>query len=306
MIDDELECLGRKDKQIKVHGHRIELGEVESAIQKTNTVNDNVVLSTDRGDKSYLSAFIEIESSESSGIKKPKSNEQEVSSLANGLSTLTPYMIPKTVIPTGKLPKLASGKVDRKTLQKWLDNMDAKRLAEYSSKGSKATHEFVPTSTPEEKALEEIWAELFEIERGSIGAKASFFSLGGDSITAINLVSLCRRAGFKINVSQVLAAATLDELASQMKRVSNRNTDAEDRIYEPSFEVLGAIAASGLDIRNDVDYSKLFLLKTDESSSYYDSLSSSAWSNRIPESWSRSEAIMDFADHTFLGKIDRH
>lgn len=286
MIDGELECLGRKDNQVKIHGHRIELGEVESAIQKTQTVNNNVVLTTDRGDKSHLSAFIEVDSSGSPGVKEPKSNEQEISNLMSGLNTLTPYMIPRTVIPTGKLPKLASGKVDRKSLQKWLDGIDSKCLAEYSSEGSKATHELVPTSTPEEKGLEKIWAELFEIEEDSVGAKANFFSLGGDSITAINLVSMCRKAGFKISVSQVLAAATLEELASQMKTVGTGDAEAEGRVFEPSAEVLGAIGASGLDMSSDIDYSRFFLVSFDGTSSDTNSLSRSTRSNRILKSWS--------------------
>ena len=248
--------MGRKDNQVKIHGHRIELGEVESAIQKTNKVNDSVVLEADRDGKSQLAAFIEVDPSEGSEIKEPKSNEKEISGLMDGLNTLTPYMIPKTVIPIGKLPKLASGKVDRKTLQKWLDGIDAKRLAEYSSERVKVSHEVVPASTPEEKVLEDIWAELFGIESDSIGIKASFFSLGGDSITAINLASMCRKAGFKISVSQVLAAATLGELASRMERVSIISTEAKDRVFDPSAEVLEAIAASGLDLTNDVDYSR--------------------------------------------------
>ena len=173
----------------------------------------------------------------------------------NGLAILTAYMRPKVVIPVGRFPKIASGKINRKQLREWLDDLSTADLTRYASDGVGASHDIVPVTTYEEKVVEETWAEIFGIERTSIGASATFFSLGGDSIAAINLVSLIKKAGFKTNVSQVLAAATLRDLASKLEEIGPQDKEMTKTKFVPSKILMREVEACGLDINNDVEYS---------------------------------------------------
>lgn len=100
-----------------------------------------------------------------------------------------------------------------------------------------------------------MWAEIFGVERTSVGALATFFSFGGDSISAINLVSLVKKAGFKLSVSQVLGAATLRDLASKLEKTGSQDKEMIQKAFIPSTTLMRNVEACGLDMNDDVEYS---------------------------------------------------
>ncbi|KAL9038443.1 MAG: hypothetical protein Q9180_003132 [Flavoplaca navasiana] len=117
----DIECLGRADYQVKIHGHRIELGEVEQAIIRTGFVRDTAVVASSINDKPQLTAFAVFDASKDEQIEQPTTRHEEVGKLKERLTDLASYMIPKSVLGVGKLPTLPSGKVDRKKLKKWVE-----------------------------------------------------------------------------------------------------------------------------------------------------------------------------------------
>jgi len=250
-LGQELECLGRKDYQVKIHGHRIEIGEVEQAILRSGTVHDAVVILAEMNDKPKLVAFA-IFKNHSDG----ESHEKNVSELKNGLNMLAPYMIPKIVVPLQAWVKLPSGKVDRKQLKRTAESMSLSDMAQYSINNAGQKHQVVAVSTDEERQLEEIWADIFGIELGEIGSAANFFSLGGDSISAINMVSACRKVGYEITVSQVLKFPILGDLAAKFTKKSPATDDVEVREFVAPKVALDEIERCGLNLDVDIDYSK--------------------------------------------------
>ena len=253
-LGGDIECLGRKDHQVKVHGHRIELGEIEQAIAQTRIPHDSVVVATEIDSKPQLAAVAVFDPDASTEFKAADSHQEEKQKLKENIRGLPPYMMPRSILPIGKLPKLPSGKVDRKLLKKWIECLGIKDLNNYSIDGAGSAHEAVPVETDEEQALEQMWSDILGQEKNAIGAQANFFSLGGDSVSAINLVSACRSDGYALSVAHVLKFPVLRDMARNLRQIEKtENLDTKQQFIAP--EPLNAqIRKSGLDIAEDVEY----------------------------------------------------
>ena len=250
----DIECLGRKDNQVKIHGHRIELGEVEQAIARTGAIHSTVVVASEINHNPQLSALAVFSPSQSSDPEAPDSHRDEIDRLKEGLTSLPNYMIPKSVVPVGKFPTLPSGKVDRKLLKKWIENMSAADLSKYSIEGRGPPSEVVPVVTMEETILEQIWSDILGQEQSSIGALANFFSLGGDSVSAINLVGSCRAAGYSLSVSHVLRSPVLRTMATNLKKAGKKGGSGIDKEFANPEWLIIQINDHGLSIAEDIEY----------------------------------------------------
>ncbi|MGI5286414.1 amino acid adenylation domain-containing protein [Nonomuraea polychroma] len=183
--DGTLEFLGRADAQVKIRGHRIELGEVEAALQ-AQVAQAVVVASADR--RRLLAAVV------------PEDADAET--LRAGLADRLPaYMIPDRVVPMPALPLTANGKVDRNAVRVRLETGD--ELGDDPPQG------------PVETALAGIWSELLGVP--AVPRHAGFFALGGDSLVATRLVEAVRqRLGAELSVRQVFATPTIAAIAAQI------------------------------------------------------------------------------------------
>ncbi|KAK2767670.1 NRPS [Arachnomyces sp. PD_36] len=232
--DGTLSCLGRKDTQIKLHGQRIELGEIEHSLKvhssspdETQVVVEAFTPSSNQGRK-LLIAFLLLPAIKSS------SNETEVEfatisdstraglmQLKDSVSQALPeYMVPSFFAPLNKLPTNTSGKTDRKQLRAMAENMSHSQLSLYSLANTTKT----AASTDVEKKLQELWASVLNInvDTDPIGANDGFLQLGGDSITAMQLVGKARKVGFEISVSEIFRSPKLSEMAAAIKQVNKQ------------------------------------------------------------------------------------
>ncbi|KAI0314323.1 putative nonribosomal peptide synthase [Amylostereum chailletii] len=216
----EIECLGRKDNQVKINGHRVELPEIENAIIKTGRVIESTVVVANFNGKPQLVALCVFESSSQEGFLDPDLFRAAVMAVKDSLTSLTPYMIPKFWIPMGSFPKLPSRKTDRKTLLAMVQKLESSDLAKFAP-GSASQEAVVPIETPEEEILQRLWAGQFDLEPQALGRNSNFMSLGADSISAIKLVGQCRREGYKLEVSQVLDNLVLSAMASCMRKMES-------------------------------------------------------------------------------------
>ncbi|MEM9547242.1 MAG: amino acid adenylation domain-containing protein [Bacteroidota bacterium] len=158
----EVEYIGRIDNQVKLRGNRIELGEVENHIMRTELVDNAAVLIADRedGHKSLIAYVV------------PKENYTEDELYAYLRSQVPDYMIPAQVVEMESFPLTSSGKVNRKKLpvQKLTFNDD---------------HIEPPNGIVEEQ-LTELWSQVLDIEKVSV--VSNFFRVGGDSILLMRLI----------------------------------------------------------------------------------------------------------------------
>jgi amino acid adenylation domain-containing protein/non-ribosomal peptide synthase protein (TIGR01720 family) len=180
---------GRKDRQVKIHGQRVELDEIENALVRMPEVKEAAVVARRGNDgKSLLCAYVVFRNGASM-------TEQD---LVIALSDQLPdYMLPGIYIAMQRLPLTRNGKTDRAALP-----VPARRAAVNTDTSPR---------TPAEKVLCAIWRETLRIE--SLGINDNFFALGGDSILSMQIVARAGRAGLKLTTRQVFHNPTVAELA---------------------------------------------------------------------------------------------
>ncbi|WP_326799791.1 amino acid adenylation domain-containing protein [Streptomyces sp. NBC_01808] len=188
--EGELVFAGRADEQVKVRGHRIEPGEIEAALGAHPDVAQAVVLARqDRPGESRLVAYV-VPSGPYDDGELPSALREYVR------ERLPEYMVPAAVVPLERMPLTPHGKVDRGALP-------APDFA-----GLVSDRE---PRTAAEAALCALFAEVLALER--VGPDDSFFALGGDSITSMQLASRARRAGYVLTPRQVFEEKTPERLA---------------------------------------------------------------------------------------------
>ena len=177
----QIHCLGRTDDQVKIRGFRVELGEIEAALtRQTGVGTAAVILRQDEGIERLVAYLIVDDAEATTGA-----------ALRAALATsLPPYMVPSHVEMLAEMPRLTSGKIDRKALR-------ARPL-------ELPTGAPGDSDTPETPAEEILFAALARLFPGqAIKREADFFAdLGGHSLFAARLASTLRQekrfAGFSV------------------------------------------------------------------------------------------------------------
>ena len=163
--DGSLLLMGRKDNQVKINGNRVELLEIEIALNSDKAIEQSVVmpLKNEKGEL-FLVAYITV-TEEIPNIENIKEELRK---------KLPEYMIPSFFVKLSKMPLTPNGKIDRNALPK----VDYKKLIE--------NFEAKEKTELQEKILK-LWKETFE--RENITIHDNFFQLGGNSLLATELVS---------------------------------------------------------------------------------------------------------------------
>ncbi|KAK6820446.1 hypothetical protein RU639_007581 [Aspergillus parasiticus] len=226
--------LGRKDTQVKLHGQRIELGEIEHLLQSIaftdapQVVVDMVQHDSVRPPVNTLTAFIcwsatsEVayeQEPDGGAFLAPNDAFRDACMVAESrLSNLLPsFMIPKLFLPVRRMPLTPSGKLDRRQLRTHAATLSADTVKSYRV----APCSSQPPSTPEEILLQSIWAQVLNKNANEVGITESFFNLGGDSVSAMQVGANCQAAGYRVSVADIFQFPTIAQLAQNMKPVSS-------------------------------------------------------------------------------------
>ncbi len=202
--DGNIVLFGRVDHQIKIRGYRVELGEIASALIQHSSVRDAVALVLGSGAQASLMGC----------VVGPA--EEELAELEAWLAARLPhFMVPTQWLILEALPASANGKVDRSAL-----------LAA-ASRARRAHQAQVEPSTPLERTLLEGWREVLPQAR-DMGITDSFFSLGGDSIQAIQLVLALRRRGVQLNAAELFRHPTIESCATYLESRQSRPSQELD------------------------------------------------------------------------------
>ncbi|KAJ5855559.1 uncharacterized protein N7529_009503 [Penicillium soppii] len=252
--DGSLHFMGRKDTQVKLRGQRIELGEVEHHTRQcfpgARDVVAEVVTPAEAGRAPMLMAFVSVDNPNQNDRyddnEKDESNEDnKVNNIfaapTDGFRAAIPvaeaklhdavpaYMVPAIFLPLVVVPLGATGKTDRRRLREHAASLTRPEIQAYCSL---STAKCPPTTAAEQK-LQQLWAQVLKIEPDSIGADDSFFRLGGDSISAMQLASLARSQGLELSVSDIFALRQLSMLAKVL--VKSLNVKASTNVEPFSF-----------------------------------------------------------------------
>jgi acyl carrier protein len=188
--DGNLTFLGRCDHQVKLRGHRLELGEIQSLLMTHPAVSDAVVW-LHEGTEKMLVAYAVVE---------------EDSTYPNELreylrDRLPDYMVPASIMELDHLPLTRNGKLDRARLP--APAFDLQQEA------------FVAPSTPTEESLAQIWSEVLNVER--VGVNDNFFELGGHSLLATQVFSRMQDVfGIELPLRALFEAPTVAQLAEKI------------------------------------------------------------------------------------------
>ncbi|MEU8626066.1 amino acid adenylation domain-containing protein [Streptomyces sp. NPDC048669] len=215
--DGNLEFLGRADGQIKIRGHRIEPGEIESAFMAGPGIAQAAVLVRDdhRGVKRLVAYLV------GDGDDAADTEAAVTAARAQVAGALPDHMVPTAVVVlAGPLPLTPNGKLDSRALPepRWT-----------AVSGTDA-----PTG-PAETVLAALFAELLGLP--SVGVRSSFFELGGDSIVAIQLVNRARDAGLTISPREVFRLRTVEALARAAGTTRAPAATAVDGLDEDALPV---------------------------------------------------------------------
>lgn len=188
-----IEFCGRIGDQIKIRGHRVELGEIESTLREIEGIRDAVVILQQSVQK-YLSAFVVTDNK--------MVDEEEIKEQLR--KTLPEYMIPNYIVKIDKMPITKNGKIDRKGFPK----------IERERKG-----QLILPVTKEEKIVVNAFQKILGIEK--LGILDNFYELGGDSIKAIQIMSELRENGYEISIKEILARINIGELSRCIKPLTH-------------------------------------------------------------------------------------
>ncbi|AFJ01560.1 iron aquisition yersiniabactin synthesis enzyme (Irp2) [Methylophaga frappieri] len=200
--DGNLEFLGRIDHQVKVRGHRIELGEIDAAMATLPEIARAVAVTVGQP-PALAAAFV-----------AKASNSLDTDAIRQALQQILPdYMVPPTLVQMADLPLSANGKLDRKQLAALLVEQVAT-----------TEHIITPPQTTAEKVVAELWQSLLGI--ASVGRESNFFTLGGDSLLATQVVAQLRQQG--LSASQPLrllfAKPVLMDFAAELAETTQAKT----------------------------------------------------------------------------------
>ncbi|TAM66824.1 MAG: amino acid adenylation domain-containing protein [Mycobacterium sp.] len=186
-LDGQLHYVARADQQVKIRGHRIELGEIHAALTELDGVGQAAVIAReDRPDALRLVGY----------ITGPADPAELRSRLAERLPA---YLVPAAVVAIEALPLTPNGKLDTAALP----------APEYTGGRYRAP------STPTEEILAGIYARVLGLER--VGADDSFFDLGGDSLSAMRVIAEINTGlDAHLGVRMLFEAPTIGQLAAHV------------------------------------------------------------------------------------------
>jgi amino acid adenylation domain-containing protein len=193
--DGNLEFQGRRDDQVKVRGVRIELGEVEAALERLGEVAAAVVLApVDPSGAPRLVAY---------AVARPGCRLVWSEMRAALVRSLPESMLPSGLVVIEALPQTPNGKVDRRALAAALDGV--------------AEHDYLAPRDVLELGLVRIWEELMDSRR-PIGVRDSFFAVGGHSLLAVRLMSRIEEAyGRRLPLATLFENPSIERLAHSLR-----------------------------------------------------------------------------------------
>nr|WP_296790122.1 non-ribosomal peptide synthetase [uncultured Methanobrevibacter sp.] len=229
--DASIGIVGRRDSQVKIRGNRVELSEVEAAIREIDYIEDVTVHTIKNGDNNELVAYV---------VSDKTDNLKD--SICDYVSTHKPdYIVPSFVIKLDSIPLNINGKVDRRALPE----VDVSSLGE----------EYVPPSTEIEKKIVNAFEVVFN-QKG-IGLNDDFVRLGGDSITAIRLITLLEKESISCRATDILNYKTPYIIAKNVEKITKKSYAAT----EGEVDLL-PVQSYFFDQLNTNDFSQKFILKS--------------------------------------------
>lgn len=238
-VDGSVHIIGRKDSQVKIHGQRAELGEIETHVAAALPEGWVAVAAMSKlGGELRLTAFVGERNAGGGGKMEWVSLEEDegarstVQELRKKLDTvLPPFMVPTAYVVVRNVALTPGGKVDRQKLYA----LGRQLSLEQCVLPEEVKEEGAPLSDMEER-LRGLWAKALKLDKERLGAESNFIQLGGDSISAMRLAHASRALGLALSVRQIFTAPVLADMAAVVKV-----EESSEKPQHKPFSALGDI-----------------------------------------------------------------
>ncbi|CAK1357927.1 unnamed protein product [Cercospora beticola] len=253
--DGSLNYVGRRDDMVKIRGQRVELGDVERNIQRVvrdyqNDSTASIDVIAEVAQKALI-AFV---------VRPSKATMELVES--NTLATLLAEHIPEFMIPVAffaldEVPLSPSGKINRRMLRAQAEA----RMGDSLAKNNVHNTVIEPTSELE-RGLRDVWAEVLQWKADTVSTDAAFTTLGGDSITAMQVVSRARSRGLEVSVVDLLRLKTIQNVVKSGKathavqKKASAGTKKDRAVWRPTMQQKRSLATLGLTAQDVSDVYK--------------------------------------------------
>ena len=203
-----LEFGGRLDRQVKLRGYRLELGEIESCLRGLDKVRACAVR-LDAAQNRIVAYLVGPAADDLDGLR-----DQVTAKLPS-------YMVPSGWALLPELPLTTNGKLDWRALRE-------------APVTSDAPVEFQPPETEMEIAVAAIWAELLKLDK--VGKQDNFFTRGGHSLIATRAIARIRdRLGLEVALQSIFQYPTLSDFARYLdigRLAMNASEDDDEDMEE--------------------------------------------------------------------------
>lgn len=205
-----IDLIGRVDNQIKIRGHRVELGEIEQVISKEEAIEQVVVDVHISETTKVIVAYVVVK------------HTLDKKALQLRLKQILPhYMLPSYFIEIAEIPLNKSGKIDKKKLPKIQESDLLKE-------------EYIAPTNDTEIQLATIWKETLGLEQ--IGVLDDFFALGGDSLKFIKIANNIHKIfGVEVDMNEFFLNSNIQKLAKEINfnvQLKNNTTVVPETKFE--------------------------------------------------------------------------
>lgn len=207
--DGKLEFLGRKDFQVKIHGVRIELEEIESVINSFGYIKESVVVPRkNKNGRITLAAYFVLKSEAGFSTKELRKHLQH---------KLPSSMCPSKFIQVDRFKLTPTGKIDRK-------HIESKKLPEIDQ--PKKNDDNFDSFSETERIVCNIWKEFLNLP--NVRINDDFFEMGGDSLSAVQVCdAVGQQLGVCVPLGKIYQYRTIREFLNNLEGNSeDRDTSA--------------------------------------------------------------------------------
>jgi amino acid adenylation domain-containing protein len=223
--DGSIDFLGRKDNQVKLRGQRLEIDEIEAVIKRCQDIQDTVcvVAKHPKQQKDQLIAFIGINESRKQGkpeLCPAESTKHLIQTARSACEEHLPgYMVPTHFLPIQRIPLSVNNKVEEKLLRQLYADLPTTAIQTYATPADSQQ-----SLSDGERKIARVLAELLKIDDNDLAPSSNIFSLGLNSISAIQFSRRLKTNGFSnAQVATVLKNPTISKLTKALAVTTNRS-----------------------------------------------------------------------------------
>ncbi|KAB3523606.1 amino acid adenylation domain-containing protein [Corynebacterium sp. zg254] len=227
-----LDYVGRADRQVQLRGYRVELGEIESALNAVDGVRESAVVVVELPEGQVTGALLVVD-------KDIDANSTITRAAAAAREVLPAYMVPQLIEVRTKIPQTINGKRDEQAIQTIL--------------GRAPVEQKTGSASDVAEAISSAIADALRIDRSQVEPDSDFFRLGGDSILAIRVTHALARAELNVTPRDFFLGRTPRLIAQRIEhtvnpKISKSNGEQSKHEIEDqsSREIKGAFPAPAM------------------------------------------------------------